>query len=102
MFALVLNDMRSSNIENLMVVKASENRQELVDFYKQNLAEKPWEDGRWSKAFKKDSPLEWNNPAHNIDELGLYGEGIQDAGDISEENALKLRNTKFSGGWYSI
>lgn len=74
-YALVLNDMRAPNIENVQVVRTSTERQELVDFYLGEVV-KPWLDegkvvvtdtgvthrGAWRKSFRKGGPLEWFNP----------------------------------------
>lgn len=75
-YSLVLNDMRSPNVENIgQIGPISTNRQEIVDFYKENLAEKPWRDGQWGKVFKKDSPLEWFNDG-NLEEDNSYFGGV--------------------------
>jgi len=103
MYALILNNMTEPNIENVEVVKAGNTRQELVDFYKKHLAKKAWRDDKWGKAFKKDSPLEWFNPVYNIEsgDKSHFGEGIQEVPEnITLENAVRLKRTKFSGGWF--
>lgn len=64
-YALMLNDMHSSNVENIQCVMASDDPEKLVEFYFAHLADAFYRDGQWGKAFKKDSPLEWFNPVHN-------------------------------------
>lgn len=65
-YALLLNDMRSSNIENIKIVKTADTRQELIDYYNGELADKQWSDKNWGKVFKKGSSLEWYNPVYDL------------------------------------
>jgi hypothetical protein len=74
-YALLLNDMRSPNIENISVIRVSDDKQELIDWYKEQEAEQPWRDGKWGKHFKKGSELEWCNPC-NLDLINDYFGGI--------------------------
>lgn len=53
-YALLLNDMRWPNVENIAIVTISDNRQELVDWYTAQLAEKPHQDGQWGKPLSLD------------------------------------------------
>jgi hypothetical protein len=78
MYALMLNDMRSSNVENIEVVRTGQTSEELADWYRDQLAPEPWNDGRWNKAFKAGSDLEWYNPATSIDVLNDFWGGIYD------------------------
>lgn len=75
-YALLLNDMRSPNIENLVTVATAETREELVAFHNGELAEEGWMDGKWGKAFKPGSPLEWCNPSSDLDSDDAYFGGI--------------------------
>ena len=109
-YFLVLNDMRSSNIENSKLVCAADTREELVAWIESQFhgeinpvtgERKGWrDDDRWSKAFKKGSPLEWfNRPSSpsvsdgmfsTIDEslpvfsLDSMGHGIMEVMDIHD------------------
>lgn len=77
-YALVLNDMRSPNVENVATVPGSPistDRKVVVDWYKEQLAEDSWRDGQWGKIFKKDSLLEWFNGG-NLEEDNYYWGGI--------------------------
>lgn len=89
-YALMLNDMRSSNIENLHCVKVSSNRDELVEFHKNELATEGWRDENWWKEFKKGSVLEWCNPARDLlPEADNYFGGIYEIDDrYSDEEIM--------------
>lgn len=59
-----------------------------------------WKDGRFHKAFKQGSPLEWCNPVdeHAFDaqddrpySANHYGHGIQEHHDVEEYLALKRK-----------
>lgn len=76
-YALLLNDMRSSNIENLRTVATAPTREELIAFHDGELAAEPWTDGdRWRKSFKAGSELEWCNPASDLTTDCSYFGGI--------------------------
>lgn len=90
-YALVLNDMRSPNIENIAVVPnspISPNRKDIEDFYKNNLADNPWRDGNFGKIFKKDSPLEWFNGG-NIEIDNDYFGGIYAFKDYAPDELIR-------------
>lgn len=72
-YALLLNDMRQPNIENIQVVRMASTREELEDWYRGQLADQPWRDGRWGKVFKPGSELEWFNAAKMTDRADLSG-----------------------------
>jgi hypothetical protein len=80
-YALLLNDMRQPNIENIQVVKVADTKQELVDWYNAQLAGEPWHDGRWHKSFKSGSELEWYNPHGNLDIENDYWGGTWQVND---------------------
>lgn len=80
-YALLLNDMRMANIENINIVKISSNKQDLIDWYRDQEADKNWKDGRWGKHFKKDSELEWFNQVFCFKKLNDYFGGIWEVGD---------------------
>lgn len=83
-YALLLNDMRSSNIENIIVIKISSSKEELANWYR-SLLVTPYiesEDGRrWGKTFKKGSELEWFNSVQDIEKLNDYWGGIWEVND---------------------
>ena len=90
-YALMLNDMREPNIENLHCVKVSRDKQELIDWYKSQLAEESWIDGKWHKSFKKDSELEWLNPVSNLELENDYWGGVWSfQEDIPDEAILQF------------
>ena len=60
-WVLLMNDMRSSNIENYSPVCCAATREELVAFYESQKID-PYSDGKWGKSFKQGGPLEWYNP----------------------------------------
>jgi hypothetical protein len=84
----MLNDMREPNIENVQCVKVSSNKDELINWYKSQLSEKPWSDGRWGKSFKQGTQLEWFNSIHDIDKENDYFGGIYTFNDEVPEEVL--------------
>jgi hypothetical protein len=90
-YALLLNDMRWPNVENIAIVTISDNRQELVDWYTAQLAEKPYQDGQWGKAFKPGSDLEWFNPVHDLNVDNDYWGGIW---QVPDDAAVGMGLTK--------
>lgn len=92
-YALILNRMTSSNIENIEFVPyspISEDRNYVVNWYKNQLCD-PWSDDRWGKSFRKDSPLEWFNQG-NIEKDNEFFGGIYSFFDeISEEEIRNFR-----------
>ena len=69
-YKLILNDMRYPKIEMKSLVAISTSYEKLVDWYNSQKADDVWVDTideyNWRKAFKKDSPLEWYNPADSL------------------------------------
>lgn len=90
-YALLLNDMRWPNIENIGVVKTAETPRELADWYTGQLAEAPWKDGHWGKAFKPGSELEWFNAHHDIRTLDDYSGGIWQVPDGTPVGACLVK-----------
>lgn len=90
-YKLVLNPMRA-NTEKGNLMALAYNKQSLIDYMKQELADKPYTDKgspsfecqgdshNWHKTFKKGSKLEWYNPPRNIDDCNgendSFGHGI--------------------------
>jgi hypothetical protein len=83
-YALLLNNMQSPNIENISIVKIADTKQELIDWYESQEADKGWTDGQWHKHFKKGSDLEWFNPIHNLEVENDYWGGIWVVNDNAE------------------
>ncbi len=91
---LILNDMRS-NTEARTLVAFSDDRDKLLEWYGQQIADEKYVDigghyfpskgdfgsiaddnYKYHKTFKPGSPLEWFNPLLNLDEPSNYGHGI--------------------------
>lgn len=92
-YALVLNDMRQANIENIGYVHnspISKHRKEIVEFYNNELAEDVWMDGKWSKVFKKGSPLEWFNNGSVVKDNDYWGGIFSFSDDTSDEMIKKF------------
>lgn len=70
-YALLLNDMRQPNIENIQIVRTAETDQELITWHHVQIADEPWFDGRWRKTYKPGSTLEWFNPASDVNPWDL-------------------------------
>lgn len=59
-YILMLNDMRAPNIETLATVAWSDDAEALKDLVARERVTL-YKDGRYSKSFRKDGPLEWYN-----------------------------------------
>ena len=92
-YALVLNDMRESNVENIHAVKISTNKQELVDWYNAQKVE-PYHDGRWGKTFKQGSELEWFNPVYDLNIENDYWGGIYTFTDQASDEEIMQFNLR--------
>lgn len=75
MWMLRLNDMRSSNIENLQNICVAESKEELESFLKNQEAESYNDTGSnsihgssytYQKSYKKGGPLEWYNKPYEF------------------------------------
>lgn len=62
-FMLYLNPM-PANCEKVNLVAIAYEEGKLKQWYRDQFAEKPYQDDRWHKTFKKEGPLEWYNPLH--------------------------------------
>lgn len=94
-YKLAMNPMRS-NTETAEVVATSYNRQALVKWRDDQLADEPWEDEgdpsfschgdshTWFKWFKKGSDLEWYNGC-DLDKIGTFGHGIHEEWVVNDE-----------------
>ena len=81
MYALLLNDMREPNIENIQVVRTDDDPEVLAGWHNDQLAAEPWRDGRWGKAFRPGSDLEWFNPHPDLTKLNEWWGGIWECPD---------------------
>jgi hypothetical protein len=79
-YALLLNDMREPNIENIQVVRTAPTTEELAAWYAEQMTER-WADGRWGKQFRAGSDLEWFNPASDLTKLNEWWGGIWECPD---------------------
>ena len=73
-YVVVLNDMRSSNIENLTAWYQSQDLDEVMTWVDEQRTS-PYMDGRWGKSFKPGSALEWANDRKDAT-LNEYWGGI--------------------------
>lgn len=78
-YTLVLNDMRSAKIENLTLTPYIATEMEVLEeWVESQMSDGKWQDGNWSKVFKKGSELEWFNRPSDLDGLNNeFGEGIR-------------------------
>ncbi len=87
MYVLILNDMRSSQIQTCTRAVWADTKEELVKLMADCKVE-PWNDeskigpGVWGKVYKKGSVLEWYN-----EPVDYYGQGIKKLPTLDE--ALK-------------
>lgn len=94
LYGLIMNDMRSSNIEIVSVALIAYSLQELEDFYKSQKVE-TYKDENWTKCFKKDGPLEWKNPVYSLDQyatVSFAGDGLTEEW-INQTDLLSLINS---------
>lgn len=94
MYALLLNDMRSPNVENLDAVRTAAEPRELADWC-MGQASEMWRDGPWNKAFKADSDLEWYNPPRDIRSLNDYWGGIWEVPEGTELGPAVWKHSAF-------
>jgi hypothetical protein len=64
MWVLLLNDMRSSNVETQFPVARAETLEQLHAFLAREKVQH-WNDGRWGKSYRCGGPLEWFNPPYS-------------------------------------
>lgn len=93
MFVLCLNDMRSSNIENLQPIVRAETKAQLEEFLRRETVD-PYRDGQWGKSYRAGGgPLEWFNPPWASDshlhfqDVGTEDDWARDA-RISYQNEI--------------
>lgn len=86
MWVMLLNDMRSPNIERLTPVCRAETKEMLMDFLTRESVP-GYRDGQWGKSFRQGGPLEWFNPPYKNDENMHF----QNAGGVEKwiENARR-------------
>lgn len=61
MWILLLNDMRSSNIETLLPRARAATKEALMRLLESERVD-PYRDGQWGKSYRVGGPLEWCNP----------------------------------------
>ena len=86
-YCLILNDMRSSNIENKRYIACSFEKEILEKLLESEKADSPYRDGNWYKIYKKDSVLEWCNEASEFWGQGIKEEWIEY--DFNPEEAVE-------------
>lgn len=74
-FILVLNNM-TGRMEERRVVCISQSTDDIINWYKSQLADKPYVDDRYHKTFKQGSPLEYMNPITDFSQPTEWGHGI--------------------------
>lgn len=93
MFVLMLNDMRSSNIENLKPVVRAETAEEIESFLERETVDN-YRDDRWSKVYKQGGPLEWYNPPwsfeQHIIDVGTEDDWVNDAIEAYQRQIIAL------------
>ena len=94
MFILQLNDMRSSNVENLTAVARAESKEDLEQFMKAEKIESHT-DGQWLKSFRQGGPLEWYNQPFSYDQtiinVGSADEWASNARMNFDQQIMALR-----------
>ena len=76
-YKLIMNRV-THRVEDCSIVAISGERENLVNWYKSQLAEQPWIDSlSYYKVFKEGSDLEWFNPV-DLDSVDHWGFGIQE------------------------
>lgn len=94
-YVLALNDMRSSNIENLTAVQFFTDRDAAVAWYEEQLnPDGYWKDGHWGKVFRAGGPLEWYNPGDLQDDDAFFGGLYRVPLHVTADEALAARWVK--------
>lgn len=98
LYTLVLNQMLDPKIEMGRIAAFSTEYDKLIEWYNAQKADEPYSDKycdrMYYKVFKKDSPLEWFNPADDLrpGELNHFGQGIKEEWILDNEfEAAKQR-----------
>lgn len=93
MWILQLNDMRTPRIEIVMAIYRAETCGPLITFLEKESVPR-YQDGKWSKSYKKDGPLEWFNPASGekdgIINVGTEEEWVQDVKESFNTDIMSL------------
>lgn len=71
---LVMNQV-TDRAESGKIAAMSIDKEKLIQFY-QNERVDIYNDGNFSKVFKKDGPLEWFNPLWTLDGVDTFGHGV--------------------------
>lgn len=95
MFVLQLNDMRSSNIENIEPVARAETAEALEKFMAGETVE-GYKDGNWGKCHRAGGPLEWFNKPFSMDQhivdVGTVEDWVRDAAERYENNIMSIHS----------
>ena len=85
-YILVLNPM-TDKAEAARVIAVAFEKEKLIQFYRDETAPEPWQDGRFNKTFKKGSVLEWFNPVPDINSMepDFFGQGVYEDWLIEED-----------------
>lgn len=78
LFILCLNPM-TDRLESRKVICLATSIEKLKEWYFEQKSDKPYNDDKWYKNFKKGSELEWFNPLPNevnFGEFNDYGHGV--------------------------
>jgi len=95
MWVLLLNDMRSPNIENLSIVGRAETREQIEQFLASEKVD-GYNDGRWGKSYRAGGPLEWFNPPWDFEShkhfvnVGTIDDAIRNAAMTWERQIMSL------------
>ena len=89
---LVMNPM-ADRTEASQIVVMSDDKQRLINYYTDNMVE-PYDDGRFRKVFRKNTPLEWYNPITLDGYLDHWGHGMKSEW-VDEMNFPDVKNKYF-------
>ena len=67
-WVLLLNDMRSAQVEILQPVYRADSKEKLISCLEAESCKAYRTDNRWNKMFKCGGPLEWFNPPWNFED----------------------------------
>lgn len=91
MYVLFLNDMRSSNIENIQPAAWAESESELHDLMAREIVPEYVTDERWHRTFRQGGPLEWFNAPFYGARLTQY---IPTPEEVAEEHRQVINRLK--------
>lgn len=91
LYVLILNTFGAA--ESGEVVAVSDDYHKLVSWYRDQFADEPYREGGWYKTFKKDSPIEFNNPCDSVElnHTNYWNHGIHDEW-VPVDNLYEIKN----------